>query len=91
MWDPEVGSTAWDEFCEALDRPFRPWDAPDVLSYHEETGVVSVHQGIRVPLPVYNYARYIKEVRNIESQCYIMPLTRSRHLELRVSVPARRH
>ncbi|EIW59107.1 peptidase S28 [Trametes versicolor FP-101664 SS1] len=67
VWDPEVGSTSWDEFCTALDKSFVPWDAPEVLSYDEDAGLVAVTEELKVPLPVYNYAQYIKS--NYVSRC----------------------
>ncbi|KAI0365716.1 peptidase S28 [Pilatotrama ljubarskyi] len=67
VWDPEVGSTRWDEFCAALDKPFSPWTESDVIAYEEDTGLVVVTEKLSVPLPVYNYAQYIK--KNYVSQC----------------------
>lgn len=68
MWDPKVGSTGWDEFCTAIDKSFVPWDAPEVLSYDEDAGLVTVTENLKVPLPVYNYAQYIKAVSNISEK-----------------------
>ncbi|KAI0354883.1 peptidase S28 [Trametes cingulata] len=67
VWDPEVGSTRWDEFCAALDKPFSPWADAEVLAYEEDSGLVVVNEKLSVPLPVYNYAQYIK--KNYVSQC----------------------
>ncbi|KAH9850108.1 peptidase S28 [Lenzites betulinus] len=61
VWDPKVGSTGWDEFCEALDKPFRPWNEADTAEYDESVGLVTITDDFAVPLPVYNHARYIKE------------------------------
>lgn len=52
-WDPEVGSTRFDEFCEALAKPLFGRNATDFLS---------LPGGLDVPITVYNYGNYIKEV-----------------------------
>ncbi|KAJ2986041.1 hypothetical protein NUW54_g9926 [Trametes sanguinea] len=66
VWDPEVGSTRWEEFCAALDKPFISSDDLAV-TYDKDTDLVMITEDIGVPVPVYNYARYIKD--NFVSQC----------------------
>ncbi|CAL1713219.1 unnamed protein product [Somion occarium] len=65
-WDPEVGSTEFDKFCEALDEPLRGHEA-DGLTYDEDAQLVSLPNGLSIDLSVFNYAKYIKE--NVVSQC----------------------
>ncbi|KAI0632354.1 peptidase S28 [Trametes polyzona] len=67
VWDPEVGSTGWDEFCAALNKPFTPWGEVSAAAYDESVGLVTVDENLAIPVPVYNYARYIKE--KFVSQC----------------------
>ncbi|KAI0648136.1 peptidase S28 [Trametes meyenii] len=67
VWDPEVGSTRFDEFCAALARPFISGDESDTVVYEAALGLVKVAENLSVPVPVYNYARYIKE--NYVTQC----------------------
>ena len=52
-WDPEVGSTRFDEFCEALAKP---------LFGKNATEFTLLPGGLSVPITVYNYGKYIKEV-----------------------------
>ncbi|KAI8971168.1 peptidase S28 [Trametes punicea] len=63
VWDPEVGSTRWDEFCDFLDKPF----SDPGVAYNEELNLVMLTEDLGVPVPVYNYARYIN--KNYVSQC----------------------
>ncbi|TFK89724.1 peptidase S28 [Polyporus arcularius HHB13444] len=67
-WDPEVGSTGWDTFCAALNGKFEQ-EEPDMgaVSYDESTDMVIIEGDLMVPVPVYNYAKYIKD--NFVSQC----------------------
>ncbi|CDO77131.1 hypothetical protein BN946_scf184657.g6 [Trametes cinnabarina] len=66
VWDPEVGSTRWEEFCDALDRPFKA--GSDIgAAYDEGMDLVMITKDVGVPFTVYNYAQYIKE--NFVSQC----------------------
>jgi hypothetical protein len=67
-WDPEVGSTAFDEFCESLDK----WIIPSVnmsaadmeLPFGHPKRMVSLGQEFQIALDmaVLNYAKWIKEV-----------------------------
>ncbi|PSR83862.1 hypothetical protein PHLCEN_2v5571 [Hermanssonia centrifuga] len=71
-WNPEVGSTRWEEFCEALDKPI--FGHPDLLLnttafYDHDTKMVTFPGGLEVDLSVLNYARYIRE--NYVSRCPI--------------------
>ncbi|OSD07302.1 peptidase S28 [Trametes coccinea BRFM310] len=66
VWDPEVGSTRWEEFCDALNRPFISGDDLAV-TYDRDIDLVMITEDVGVPVPVYNYARYIKD--NFVSQC----------------------
>ncbi|THH30673.1 hypothetical protein EUX98_g3527 [Antrodiella citrinella] len=67
-WDPAVGSTEFDQFCAALDRPIMPrMDLNETLFYNHETDMVTLPSGIEISLAVLNYAQYIKE--KFVSQC----------------------
>lgn len=64
-WDPSVGSTEFEEFCEALSKPLHGSALRAMLddgNYDESTKTVSLPGGLSVPLVVYNYAQYIKDV-----------------------------
>ncbi|KAI0074024.1 peptidase S28 [Panus rudis PR-1116 ss-1] len=65
-WDPAVGSTDFEQFCDALNKPLLGHD-PEILIYDNITQMVTLPGGLRVDLSVYNYANYIKE--NVVSQC----------------------
>ena len=54
-WDPTVGSTGFDKFCEALKKP--------VFGHSTKALSKLEAYGIGVPATVYNYGKYIKEVR----------------------------
>ena len=62
-WDPEVGSTRFNEFCAVLDKPLIGMTGTaETVAYDESTNMVTVPGGLDVPLTVYNYATFIKEV-----------------------------
>lgn len=64
-WDPSVGSTKFEEFCDVLAKPPTGSELTalsDGMSYDELTGTMSLPGGLNVPLVVYNYAQYVKEV-----------------------------
>ncbi|PCH40119.1 peptidase S28 [Wolfiporia cocos MD-104 SS10] len=61
-WDPTVGSTGFEEFCEALSKPLLGSEIQETATtYNVETDMLTLPGGLNVPLVVYNYARYIKE------------------------------
>ncbi|OSX59888.1 hypothetical protein POSPLADRAFT_1183590 [Postia placenta MAD-698-R-SB12] len=63
-WDPSVGSTKFEEFCDVLAKPPTGSELTalsDGMSYDELTGTMSLPGGLNVPLVVYNYAQYVKE------------------------------
>jgi hypothetical protein len=66
VWDPEVGSTEFEDFCEALGKPpFGFFEDPrllDTISYGEEQRKVHITEGFAVDFTVLNYAKYIKKV-----------------------------
>lgn len=71
-WDPVVGSTRWDEFCEALAQPI--WKHPDLISamnhtveYDPASHRLFYDDGLVVELAVVNYAKYIRKVRTMTS------------------------
>ncbi|KZT44433.1 peptidase S28 [Sistotremastrum suecicum HHB10207 ss-3] len=59
VWDPEVGSTAFDNFCKYLNK--EPWNKGLMAE------VSSIFAGQSVDLSIINYAAYIRE--RIVSQC----------------------
>jgi len=63
-WDPTVGSTKFEEFCDALSKPLHGSELRatiDGASYDVTTDMLALPGGLNVPLVVYNYAQYIKE------------------------------
>ncbi|GBE84978.1 Probable extracellular serine [Sparassis crispa] len=63
-WDPQVGSTRFDEFCAALSKPLL---ISNEIVYDEASKTVALPVGLNIPLVVYNYANYIKQ--NYVSKC----------------------
>ena len=65
-WDPEVGSTAFDEFCETLDKwslPFGKVSVADTgLPFGHPKRMVSLGQDFALDIAVVNYGTWIKEV-----------------------------
>ncbi|KAJ3833081.1 serine carboxypeptidase S28-domain-containing protein [Lentinula raphanica] len=68
VWDPEVGSTTFDEFCAALNKP-PGHKNPDVmlLEYGHPDRMVSVPGGLKVDFAIINYGAWIK--KHIVSRC----------------------
>ncbi|KDQ62701.1 hypothetical protein JAAARDRAFT_121424 [Jaapia argillacea MUCL 33604] len=66
-WDPEVGSTKFDEFCEALAKPPFGHHALRDLPFGDDSRMVRLPGGLTVDFAVLNYAKYIKE--NVVSRC----------------------
>ncbi|KAH9922863.1 peptidase S28 [Epithele typhae] len=60
-WDPEVGNPGWDLFCAALDGKFEEDADMHMAAYDAEQDMVKIAGDLMVPVPVYNYARYIKQ------------------------------
>ena len=67
-WDPEVGSSAFDEFCESLDKwilPFSRASAADMeLPFGHPKRMVSIGQDFALDMAIVNYGKWIKEVRS---------------------------
>jgi hypothetical protein len=67
-WDPEVGSTKFDDFCAALTKsPFGFLDAGENLPFGDTRRMVTISDGLVLDWAVLNYAKYIK--KNIVSKC----------------------
>ncbi|THU97122.1 peptidase S28 [Dendrothele bispora CBS 962.96] len=64
-WDPAVGSTAFDQFCEAINKPV----CIDVtsLEFGHPDRLVNVTDGLTVDMAIVNYGNYIKE--NVANRC----------------------
>ena len=62
-----MGSKGWDVFCAALDGKFEESSAIGVEAYDPQTNMVAIEGDLTVPLPVYNYAQYIKKASYILS------------------------
>jgi hypothetical protein len=62
-WDPSVGSTTFDEFCESLSKPigFAPHIA--ALPIGHEDRLLTVWDDQKIDFSVLNYAQWIREVR----------------------------
>ncbi|KAF8625947.1 hypothetical protein AX17_006673 [Amanita inopinata Kibby_2008] len=67
-WDPEVGSTGFDEFCAALNDPLgTPVTFVEHLAYGHPARMVSLPQGLRLDFSVLKYANWIR--KHIVSTC----------------------
>ncbi|KAF8073998.1 serine carboxypeptidase S28-domain-containing protein [Lyophyllum atratum] len=67
VWDPAVGSTRFDEFCTALNKPFGSFAAAADLPFNHTARMVTVADGLKVDFAIVNYANYIKQ--NVVSRC----------------------
>lgn len=62
-WDPKVGSTAFDEFCEMLGKPFGIVSAANMeLPFGHPNRMVSLGKGFALDIAIINYGKWIKEV-----------------------------
>ncbi|KAJ3799815.1 serine carboxypeptidase S28-domain-containing protein [Lentinula aff. detonsa] len=68
VWDPKVGSTVFDQFCAALNKPLGHKN-PEVmlLEYGHPNRMVSFPGGLKVDLAIINYGAWIKE--HVVSKC----------------------
>ena len=63
-WDPAVGSTRFEEFCDTLSKPFgKITTAALELPYGHDDRKVTVDNGLAVDFAVVNYGKWIKNVR----------------------------
>lgn len=68
VWDPEVGSTQFDEFCKTLNDAWGlPVASASELPYEHPDRLVPLAEGLAVDLSIFKYASWIKE--KIVSQC----------------------
>lgn len=69
-WDPTVGSTKFDEFCEALGkRPYGVTEESAKSPFGDRTRMITLPGGLSLDFTVLNYAKYIKDVSGAESRC----------------------
>jgi hypothetical protein len=62
-WDPKVGSTSFDEFCETLGKPFGKITTASLeLPFGHEDRMVTLYDGLAVDFAVVNYGKWIKQV-----------------------------
>ena len=74
-------------FCAALDGKFEQSTDVATTAYDPDSDMVNVGENLMLPLPVYNYARYIKKVRHFrESLTLYLILDTMRTTELRCPV-----
>ncbi|KAF8157984.1 peptidase S28 [Crassisporium funariophilum] len=67
-WDPEVGSTAFDDFCEALSSTFGKVQAESLeLPFEHPERMVTLDGGFAVDISIINYGKWIKE--HVVSRC----------------------
>ncbi|KAF8885674.1 serine carboxypeptidase S28-domain-containing protein [Gymnopilus junonius] len=68
-WDPTVGSTRFDEFCEALDKPLIGRVTAEALQlpFEHPDRMVEVEGKLRVDISIINYGKYIK--KNVVGRC----------------------
>jgi hypothetical protein len=63
-WDPEVGSSGFDDFCDALGKPpFKFLSAEIDVPYGDDQRLITLPGGLSLDFVVLNYAKYIREVR----------------------------
>jgi len=60
VWDPEVGSTTFDDFCDALSKPFGKFQETAELPFNDPQRMVNVSDGFSVDFSIFNYATWIK-------------------------------
>ncbi|KAF8895639.1 serine carboxypeptidase S28-domain-containing protein [Infundibulicybe gibba] len=60
-WDPEVGSTTFDDFCNALSRPFGHLHSAELPIGHHDR-MVTVSGDLRLDFSILNYAHWIKKL-----------------------------
>ena len=73
-WDPEVGSTVFDEFCESLDKwviPGRVSAADMDLPFGHPKRMVSLGQDFALDIAIVNFGKWIKKVRSPMHQSYV--------------------
>lgn len=62
-WDPKVGSTEFEGFCEALGKPpFGISAANANAPYGDPARMIKLPGGLSLDFAVLNYAKYIKDV-----------------------------
>ncbi|KAJ3503107.1 hypothetical protein NMY22_g18365 [Coprinellus aureogranulatus] len=69
-WDPEFGSTKFDDFCSTLRKPFSRAMAQvdiDSLPFGDEKRMVALEDGLTVDVAIVNYAQWMK--KNVVSKC----------------------
>lgn len=62
-WDPAVGSTLFDDFCEALSKPIGGATHITTLPIGHEDRLLTLWDNQKIDFSVLNYAQWIKEVR----------------------------
>ncbi|KAK7028822.1 Serine carboxypeptidase [Paramarasmius palmivorus] len=61
-WDPAVGSTAFDSFCNAINQPPSNLDfSVTFLDYERPERLVDIGDGLAIDFALANYADYIKQ------------------------------
>ncbi|KAH7909806.1 serine carboxypeptidase S28-domain-containing protein, partial [Hygrophoropsis aurantiaca] len=60
-WDPEVNSSGFDEFCDALNKPVFGKVHLTALPYGHKDRLVNLPEGLALDFSVVNYAKYIRE------------------------------
>lgn len=62
-WDPVVGSDRFDEFCDALSKPFGRFSLEvNELPFGHEDRMVTLQGGLAVDFSIVRYGRWVKEV-----------------------------
>lgn len=70
-WDPAVGSTGFDEFCEALSKPIGGAMHIAALPIGHEDRLLSVWDDHKIDFSVLNYAKWIREVRAVSIRLFL--------------------
>ncbi|KAF9524271.1 serine carboxypeptidase S28-domain-containing protein [Crepidotus variabilis] len=68
-WDPEFGSTKFDDFCHALSSPFGIFSAEtlDDLPYEHPDRMITIEGDLAFDVALINYGKWVK--KNIVSMC----------------------
>lgn len=65
VWDSAVGSTRFDEFCEALNKPIINTAHITMLPVGHEDRLLTLWDNHKIDFSVLNYAQWIREVRGL--------------------------
>lgn len=62
-WNPAIGSTLFDEFCEALSKPIGGATHMAALPIGHEDRLLTLWDDHKIDFSILNFAKWIREVR----------------------------